>query len=120
MTMFSTDKARELLEKADVFFGPDDDEPEFAQMINFNDTWSWASADGEYVTDAELIIVAELFWRYGWCGILYWAAEKNQCRSEFLDNNRFIDFVRQEEAIRREVPDSNKRAYHKAKYTLGE
>jgi hypothetical protein len=40
-------------------------------------------------------------------------------RSEFLDNNRAIDFVRNEEAIRKDIPSSSKRAYHNAVYTLG-
>ena len=39
-------------------------------------------------------------------------------RSEFEDINRFVEFVRNEEAIKEEVSDSNKRAYLKRSYTL--
>ena len=120
--MFDVDSARELLTKADVFFGRCDEEdgPEWEQTLNMNDTWAWACADGEYVSDEELPRVAELFWRYGHCGILFWVSEKNNgMRSEFYDINRFVDFVRQEEAIRADVPESSKRAYAKREYSLG-
>lgn len=119
--MYSTEKARELLTKADVFFGPDEDEPQLGQQtLNMNDTWAWACADGEDVPDEELPRVAELFFQYGWCGILYWVSERNeQMRSEFEDINRFIAFVRAEEAICQEVPNSDKRAYAKREYTVG-
>jgi hypothetical protein len=40
--------------------------------------------------------------------------------SEFLDINRFIDFVANEEALKEKEPDTDKRAYLKYKYTLGE
>jgi hypothetical protein len=39
-------------------------------------------------------------------------------RSEFEDINRFVDFVRQEEQVRKDVPESTKRAYKKVSYTL--
>lgn len=118
--MYSIDEARDLLTKAGVFCSPDDEDPEFAQTLNMNDTWAWACADGEFVPDAELPRVAELFYRYGNCGLLYWVSERNnKMRSEFHDINRFIDFVRQEEAIREEVPDSSTRAYLKRGYLIG-
>lgn len=123
--MFSIDAARELLTKADVFFGVDEDDEDSSdekwnQTLNMNDTWAWACADGEYVPDEELPRVAELFWRYGNCGILFWASERNdKMRSEFHDINRFVDFVSQEEAIRDEEPSSSKRAYLKREYTVG-
>lgn len=113
-------KARALLELADQFYGDIPGEPEAAQTLNMNDVWGWAMAWGEYVPDEELPRVAELFKRYGDAGVLYWVSEHHgQMRSEFEDNNRFIDFVRHEEKLRQEVPDSNKRAYKKLKYTLG-
>ena len=93
--MFDINSARKLLRAGDVFFDEDDDEPELNQTLNMNDDWCWASADGQYVPDEKLVEVAALFWRYGWAGILYWVSEQNDhMRSEFLDNNRFIDFVR--------------------------
>ena len=58
------------------------------------------NGDFEYVSDEELPKVANLFWNYGWCGILYWASKKNNgMKSEFFDNNRFIEFVENEEKI---------------------
>lgn len=118
--MFSIGNARQLLTMAGVFFGEDDEDPRMAQMLNMNDTWAWACADGEDVPDEELPRVAELFFQYGWCGILYWVSERNNhMRSEFEDINRFIAFVRAEEAIRQEIPSSSKRAYTKREYTVG-
>jgi hypothetical protein len=80
--------------------------------INFNDTWAWACADGEVVTPEDVPEVARLFRSWGWAGLLYWATTKHpDLRSEFKDNNRFIDFVAREEAFRKAVPDSSTRAY---------
>jgi len=117
-----TNAARDLLQMAGLFFELDeDDPPELDQMLNMNDVWAWACADGEEVPDDELPRLATLFYRYGWCGVLYWVSERNEnMRSEFCDNNRHIDFVRHEEAIRKEFPNSNKRAYAKRTYTIGE
>lgn len=118
---YSIEQARKLLAGAGLFYGIDDeDDPdEMAQTLNMNDVWAWASAEGEYVPDDKLPGLADLFRRYGWAGILYWVSEKNDgLRSEFHDNNRFIDFVRHEETLRKEVPDSNTRGYIKISYTL--
>lgn len=121
MVMFTEHDARELLRAAQLFFDVDeDDDPGFEQMVNLSDTFAWACADGEKVADEELPQVAELFWRYGWCGILYWVNEKRGGgRAEFADVNRFIDFVREEERIRQEQPESTKRAYLKREYVIG-
>lgn len=108
-----------LLRAADVLWEKDDEHNE--RLIIFNDVWCWGSADCEALPDAEVPRVAELFKRYGWCGLLYWCSEKRGgCRSEFKDNNRFIDFVKAEEALVASVPDSNKRAYTRLTYQLGE
>jgi len=123
--MFTIEEARELLRKAEVFYYNDPSEitnknENILQVINFNDIWAWASAWGEYVPDNELPIVAELFWLYGWCGILYWCSEKHdKMKSEFHDINRMIEFVRKEEAIKKDIPDPSKRAYTKKTYKLG-
>ena len=119
--MFTVDKARALLVNAGVF-DVDYDAPEqqFRQTLNMNDVWAWASAEGEDVRDDELPELARLFFSYGWAGILYWVSEKNGAmRSEFHDNNRFIDFVKHEEQLRKDVPDSSKRAYTRIRYELG-
>jgi len=118
--MFDINSARKLLRAGDVFFDDDEEELELKQTLNMNDVWCWASADGQYVPDEKLAEVAELFWRYGWAGILYWVSEQNgHMRSEFLDNNRFIDFVKHEEQLRKDIPEPDKRAYKKISYTLG-
>lgn len=142
---FTIEGARKLLEDAGVFFYNNlesetqainaytdpfwteerkkemlEEIAECQQTLNMNDTWGWACADGEKVPNEKLPEVAELFWRYGWAGILYWVSEqREQMRSEFHDNNRMIDFVRHEEALRKSEPNSSKRAYAKLKYMLG-
>lgn len=114
------DKARELISRAGLFFHADEDEPQFRQMLNMNDTWGWGCADGEDVTDEELPRLAELFITYGYCGVLYWVSSKrNNCKSEFHDVNRHIEFVRREEELRLSEPSSSKRAYAKIQYTIG-
>lgn len=119
--MTEIEAARKLLEAADIFYDNSENDPELQQFINMNDVWGWASAYGEHVKDEELIEVADLFKSYGWAGILYWVSKKNDnMRSEFYDNNRFIDFVANEERIKLEVSDYNKRAYHKTSYMLGD
>ena len=124
--MFTIESARKLLRNAGLFYLDDESElgdgedPKWLQTINFNDAWSWGSADCEYVEDSELPEVAELFWRYGWCGVLYWADEKNgRHGAEFHDVNRFIQFVREEEKVRAEIPSSSSRAYAKRGYHIG-
>lgn len=88
--------------------------------LNMNDTWMWACSDGEEVPEEEIPEVARLFKWYGHCGLLYWVSRKRGgLRSEFHDNNRFIDFVAHEEALREKEPSSSKRAYMKIRYTLG-
>lgn len=120
--MFNIEDAKSLLNSADVFFPEYDDEPETngKLILNMNDIWAWACADGEEVPEECLPELAELFWRYGYCGILYWVSERNnQMKSEFVDINRFIQFVREEERLRKTEPSSSKRAYKKVKYEIG-
>lgn len=121
--MFTVDEARELLSKANIFFGCDepDEDPKWAQTINLNDAFYWAMCDGEYVEDSELQRVAYLFWKYGDCGVNYWViVEKRKLdRVEFEDVNRQVEFVKMEEDIRKEEPSSSKRAYLKRRYTIG-
>ena len=117
---FTLEQARNILVAADVFYGPDEECPEDAQTLNMNDTWGWATGFGEYVPNDKLQEVADLFWRYGYHGLLYWVSERHEhMRSEFEDINRFVDFVRQEEKLLTAEPNSTKRAYTKVEYTLG-
>lgn len=121
--MFTVDSARALLNAAGVFFGKDDeqDHDEMDQTLNLNDSLYWACSYGEYVADSELPEVAQLFWLYGWPGIIYWVLKKQETdKVEFVDVNRQVEYVRNEEAIRMECPSSSKRAYLKRKYTIGE
>lgn len=114
--------AQKVLLNANVFFGSggDPEDIELDRTINLNDTFAWALAYGLEVADEDMLEVYDLFINYGWCGIYYWAAEKDGWKkSEFYDITRMIEFVRKEEKIKKEVPDSNKRAYFKAVYTLG-
>lgn len=116
--------AKKILVSTNIFFD-DDDWGEDSEMtgkcvLNMNDVWGWACADMEIVEEAELPELARLYLAYGWCGVLYWVSEKNEgMKSEFLDNNRFIDFVRNEEKLRIRIPDDSQRAYEKIEYSLG-
>jgi hypothetical protein len=108
MDIRTIEVAREFLRCAQAFVcnSPDelddDDSPDFLQTLDMSDTWAWACADGEMVPDDKLPEVAQLCSEYGYCGLLYWVSEqRNQCRSEFADINRCVEFVRREEAIRR-------------------
>ena len=111
--------ARKLLVEAGIFYGDMDDDPRDQQTINFNDTWCWASAWGEYVEDDELPELGRLFWHYGWAGVLYWGSQKNKgMRSEFYHYNRMIEFVEREEALVKKYPSESTRAYHKTWYLI--
>ena len=125
---YTVDEARDMLTRGRVFFAADEDDEatgherdkKWNQMLNLNDTFFWACADAEYVSDEELPEVASLFFRYGWCGILYWVnLKRGSERVEFLDVRRFIEFVSKEEQLRKDVPGSSQRAYHKLSYSLG-
>lgn len=121
--MFTVESARELLTQAGVFFRrcDDDDGLEWDQTLNMNDVWCWGCADDEYVSDEDLPELARLFFFYGWAGVLYWVSYKRGgMRSEFHDNNRFIDFAKNEEKFRKSETNSSSRAYKKISYTLGE
>ena len=86
--------------------------PDGRLEINFSDTWAWASSFLEDVRQDEIPEVARLYRAWGWCGLLYWATVNNPgLRSEFKDINRFIDFVKREEAFIKAVPSSSKRAF---------
>ena len=83
-----------------------------------NDVWGWACSWGEEVPDDELIPLAELFWKYGWGGCLYWVSERNEkMRSEFRDVNRQVDFVRHE-IEHAKGKSSSEAAYTPLSYTL--
>ena len=119
--MFSIDEARKLLTTAKLFFDPDPEEGmTSAQVLNLNDAFYWACSDAEEVPDDELPRLAELFWHYGNCGVCFWVLERRGTKTvEFVDLNRFVEFVRAEEAIRTEEPSSSKRAYLKRSYMIG-
>jgi hypothetical protein len=125
------EKAHDLLARAGLFYDngkPDEADPDETeeerkknrQTLNQNDVWCWGSAWGEYVPDEKLPELAALFRQYGWAGVLYYVSHANDdMQSEFEDNQRFIDFVRNEQRIRAEVPDYDERAYKQRSYMLG-
>lgn len=88
--------------------------------LNMNDVWGWAIADSELVPPEKLKEVATLLRRYGEPGLFYWVSEqRGQMASQFHHINRYIEFVRREEALIAEEPNSAKRAYKKVEYTIG-
>lgn len=114
---FTHEAAQQLLRNADVLYADDEEQLE----LNMNDVWGWAVAWGVIIPPENVVEVAQLFWRYGWCGLVYWVSEQNeQMRSEFEDINRMVGFARHEETLRKTEPNNSKRAYTKLSYTLGE
>ncbi len=112
-----------LLKAADLFYpaDPEDGPQEDQYVLNMNDVWGWACSWGEEVPKDKIPELAGLYRLYGWPGVLYWVSCRHgNMHSEFRDNNRFIDFVANEENLRKEVPDANNRAYKRVRYTLGE
>lgn len=110
--------AKRLLILSGVCYDRKDCDGKF--VLNMNDTWAWATAWGEEIPEDKLVEVAALLVNYGWPGLLYWVSERHGgIRSEFYDNNRMIDFVWQEERLRKVEPNSSRRAYKKVVYTLG-
>ena len=108
-----------VLTFADLNFRKGDETEQYEQTLNMNDIWGWGTAWCETIPDEELPEASRLFVAYGWCGLLYWMSERrDKMRSDFADINRFVDFVRMEESIRKEVPGSSARAYEKRSYTL--
>lgn len=125
--MSDTEAALKFLQQAGIFYeGDDDDDTEDGrktrQTINLNDAFYWACSDSEYVEDSELPRVSELFWRYGIGGVYYWVAVEKRDNEvpQFVDVRRQIEFVRQEEQIRKDVPSDSARAFKKVQYTIGE
>jgi len=121
----SVEGAKKMLMASGLFFEAEDfeEDPETWDkfILNMNDAWAWASPDCEEVKEDELPELARLFSTYGWCGVLYFVSQRNDdMRSEFLDNNRFIDFVKHEEVLLKAEPNSSKRAYAKVSYSLGD
>jgi hypothetical protein len=108
-----------MLKSADVFYYEDDEDPQAEQTLNMNDTWGWGLAWGEYVSDDELPEVGRLFFKYGFCGLLYWMSRKHDnMRSEFFHYNRMLEFVENEEKLRSKYPSSSQLAYAKASYRV--
>ena len=117
-------QARKLLERSGYTYYDDHEdflEDEESLVLNMNDTFAWATAWSVEIPDNKLIEVADLFQRYGYAGLVYWVSEtNNQMKSAFYDINRYIEFVRREEKVIKEMPESNQRAYTRVTYTIGE
>lgn len=113
--MFSYEEAESLLNAADVFY-----ENNGKHELNMNDAMEWGTADCEVVPKEEMQRVAGLFFRYGWHGVVYWVVERRGWKdTDFRDVNRAVEFIRHEEKLRKEVPDSSTRAYAHLRYTIG-
>jgi hypothetical protein len=70
--------------------------------LNMNDAWGWGFASCPIVPASQVAEVCRLFKRYGRAGLLYWRSQQERgMRSELHDNNRVIDFVENEERIRK-------------------
>ena len=116
------ERAKTLITASGMCFGPDFEFEDEAKpfTINLNDAFWWACGDAETIPEDSLIEVADLFYQYGICGVYYWVLRRRGiAQVEFADINRFVEFVSHEERIKVEVPSDNKRAYHKATYTIG-
>ena len=111
------EEAWALLKACPLYRHDPEDSPH--HYIIMSDVWAWALGDAIKLTDENVVRVAELYDRYGFCGLLYHEIERGRYTcSEFTDYNRMIQFVENEERIRREVTDLNRRGYHKAEYTI--
>lgn len=108
-----------LMKACPSYYHDAEERPHY-HSIMMSDVWGWACADGFTLTDANIERVAELYNRYGFPGLLYYQTEADPRykSSEFTDNNRFLQFVQNEERIRKEQPDYNKRGYYKAAYAI--
>jgi len=110
-------KAYNLLLSAGVFNCNDAEswamDETFAPVINTDNIFSFPLV-GVRVPWDDMIIVADLFKRYGMAGICYWVS-KNMCDAvgNFQDIRRHIDFVDKEEKIRKLNPNENDRAHYK-------
>jgi hypothetical protein len=98
----------------------DEDDDTSGYLLNLNDTWHWACGDCEEIEPEEVAEIYRLFTHYGYYGAYYWAwLKRDKQYTDFLDNNRGIDFVRHEEELVRQVPGSSKRALTDLNYCLG-
>lgn len=73
--------------------------------LNMNDTWAWACSDLPGVPEEQIVEAARLFRSYGFAGLMYWYTLQpdGPKQSEFHHNNRAVEFVSNEERIRRET-----------------
>jgi len=80
-------------------------------MLNFNDVWGWACADGEVVPPDEIKTVARLF--RAWAGRACSTGQPQSGRPALrIQGQQPVHrLVAREEALIAAVPDSNKRAY---------
>lgn len=119
--MNKIEEARQLLTQAGLFFDDYGDyDPSLKNCLNLNDAFYWACSDGEFVPDEEMLELQRLFLNYGFCGVYYWVFKRRGLDAvEFADVNRFVQFVREEEAIRAECPSASQRAYLRRSYTVG-
>lgn len=110
-----------FLQATGIFHDPEDADDDLTD-INLNDTFGWALAYSVEVTADELEPLQALYRRYGFCGVLYFAAVKDGWdvgSISFQDTRRMIEFVQHEEGVRTSCSSSSEYAYKKAPVTLG-
>ena len=66
-------------------------------VLNMNDTFYFATADGEEVKPEEIKEVARLFSYYGFAGLTYWVAEKRGHDPEISSSREEVEYVRSKE-----------------------
>ena len=117
--MNKIEEARQLLTQAGLFFYDDENnDPSPKNYLNLKMRAIWACSDTEFVPDEEMLELRRLFLNYGFCGVYYWVFKQRGLDAvEFADVNRFVQFVREEEAIRAECPSGS--AYLRRSYTVG-
>lgn len=114
-----------FLETTGIFYGPDpEDEDRFPweRTINLNDTWNWGCADCYEVPMEKMPELHRLYNAYGWCGVLYFVSENSESHKvepEFHHYRRMIEFVHNEESIRKKHDNQSAYAYDKQTYVIG-
>ena len=72
-------------------FCQDNDDSEW--YVPLNDTWYYASADGEDIPLDQYKIVADLYRQYGRCGVLYWVHGVRKTLPQIPSQRRMVEMV---------------------------
>ena len=97
--------ALKLLRESGIFYNDNiseldaGDDPQSIRLINLNDTFWWGTAYCQFLPDDKIEELSNLFFKYGWCGVLYWCSKQEEIKPEFENVIRSIQFVENEELI---------------------